>query len=95
MFFVPLPMKKSLETLEQAEASKTSLPDPELYIIVNGQPTKSKIVWRSLVDVKKVRKAVQKLKEINWLYVDVHDNAIEDSTRQVIEVVNSATSTHA
>ena len=27
------------------------LPDPELYIIVNGKPTKSNVVWRSLVYV--------------------------------------------
>ena len=32
---------------DQVESSMTALPDPELYIIVNGKPTKSKVVWRS------------------------------------------------
>ena len=40
----------------------TALPDPELYIIVNGKPTKSKIVWRSLVNVAHINAAVHKLK---------------------------------
>ena len=92
MFFLPLPMKRTLETLDQVESAKTALPDPELYIIVNGKPTKNKIVWRTLVDVNRVKKAVDKLKEINWLYEDVSDDAVDDSTRQVIEVVNSTTS---
>ena len=54
MFFLPLPLKKTLDTLHQANISGkgvSALPDPELYIIVNGKPTKSKIVWYSLVNV--------------------------------------------
>ena len=39
MFFLPLPMKRTLETLDQVELSTTALPDPELYIIMNGKPT--------------------------------------------------------
>ena len=92
MFFLPLPMKRTLETLDQVEFSKATLPDPELYIIINGKPTKNKVIWRKLVDVNRVKKAVDKLKEINWLYEDVADNAVDDSTKQVIEVVNSTTS---
>ncbi len=41
MFFLPLPLNKTLETLDQVEASSDALPDPELYILVNGRPTKS------------------------------------------------------
>ena len=85
MFFLPL--------LNQVESSKIALPDPELYIIVNGKPTKNKVVWRTLVDVNRVKSAVDKLKQINWLYKDVSDDDIDDSTKQVIEVVNSTTST--
>ncbi len=40
MFFLPLPLNKMLETLDQVEASSDALHDPELYIIVNGRPTK-------------------------------------------------------
>ena len=92
MFFLPLPMKRTHETLDQVEFSKATLPDPELYIIINGKPTKNKVIWRTLVDVNRVKKAVDKLKEINRLYEDVADNAVDVSTKQVIEVVNSTTS---
>ena len=40
MFFLPLPLKKILDTLHQVNLSgkrETALPDPELYIIVNGK----------------------------------------------------------
>ena len=42
MFFLPLPLSKTLETLEEVKpssqiASKRTLPHPELYIMVNGQ----------------------------------------------------------
>ena len=30
------------------------LPDPELYILVDGQPTKDKVVWQTLVDVEDI-----------------------------------------
>ena len=45
-------------------SSDTTLPHPELYIT-------SKVVWRSLVNVDSVKAAVQKLREINWLYSEV------------------------
>ena len=57
MFFLSLPLNKILETLDQVESHSngpSSLPDPELYIIVNGKPTTSKVVWRSLVNVDNV-----------------------------------------
>ena len=92
MFFLPLPMKKTLHTLNEAELSK-SFADPEMYIILNGKPTKKRIVWRSLVDINKVKRAVDKLKQINWLYKDVRADAIDETSKQVVEVANSATST--
>ena len=90
MFFLPSPMNRILETLEQVQSAKTTLPDPELFINVNGTPTKNKVVWRTLVDVNKV---VEKLKQINWLYKGLAHDAVDNSTKQVIEVVNSTTST--
>ena len=65
-------LKKTLETLDGVKCSssgETALPDPELYIIINGKPTSSKIVWHSLLNVEHVKKAVQTLKDmnINWL----------------------------
>ncbi len=53
MFFLPLPFNKTLDTLDQVK--EPALPDPELYIILNGRPTKNKVMWRSLVDVNRVK----------------------------------------
>ena len=95
MFFLPLPLNKTLGTLHQANLSGnrvTALPDPELYIIVNGKPTKCKIVWRSLVNVANINAAVCKLKEINWLYGEVDKDSVHDVYKKVIEITNSATS---
>ena len=82
MFFLPLPL-----------SGDTALPDPELYIIVNGRPTKSKVVWRSLVDVNRVKAAIQKLKESNWLYKEVDDDSVDEAAKKVIEVTNGTSST--
>ena len=92
MFFLPLPLNKTLETLDQVGQSGDTPPDPELYIIVNGKPTKSKVVWRSLVNVNHVKAAVNTLRMCNWLYKDVTDKCIDEATKHIIEVSNSATS---
>ena len=71
MFFFPLPLNKTFEIIDRVKCSssgETALPDLELYIIVSGEPTFSNIVWRTLLNVEDIRKAVQKLKDINWLY---------------------------
>ena len=66
MFFLPLPLNKTLETLNEVrDSSKVALPNPELYVIVNGKPTKGNVVWRNLVNVNQIKTAVQKLTEIN------------------------------
>ena len=49
-------------------------------------------MWHSLVDVKAVKPAKQKLQDINWLYKAVDDDAVDDAAKQVIEVANNATS---
>ena len=67
------------------------LPDSELYIIVNGKPSKNMILWQSVVNVEHVKAAVEKLREINWLYADVED-IIDDASRRVIECVSDTTS---
>ena len=105
MFFLPLPLKRTLETLEEVQtpvkdvtcashvvARKLHLPNPELYIIVNGKPKSGKVVWQTLVNVNAIKGAVHKLKEINWLYQDSDDNFIDDAAKQVIETVNNSTS---
>ena len=47
MFFLPLPLEKTMATLDKVEES--DLPNPELYIIVNGKPTKNNVMWRNLL----------------------------------------------
>ena len=107
MFFLPLPLKKTLETLGDVNIDNTSLPlqicsnqgssvklpEPELYIMVNGVPSKEKVVRRSIVDVSAVKVAIEKLKEINWLYKGVDNTSTDDVAKQVIETADSATST--
>ena len=39
MFFLPLPMHKTMETLDDVEEAEVALSNPELYIIVNCKPT--------------------------------------------------------
>uniref|UniRef100_A0A1X7VKH2 Uncharacterized protein n=1 Tax=Amphimedon queenslandica TaxID=400682 RepID=A0A1X7VKH2_AMPQE len=80
-----------METLNEIGIDSNHLPNPELYIIINGQPTKSNNVWRSLVDVNKIKAALRKLKEINWLYRNVDDDSIDESSKNVIQVVSNTT----
>ena len=88
MFFLPLPLEKTLDTFDEVD-NNVSLASPELYIIVNGKPTKTKVVlvWHSLVDVNEIKKAVQKLKDINWLYKDVREDSVDEAVQDVVEVV--------
>ena len=50
------------------------------------------MVWRSLVDVNRVKAAIQKLKESNWLYKEV-DDSVDEAAKKVIEVTNGTSST--
>ena len=101
MFFLPLPLQNTLDRLDEAgfkaeycsDASLSLLPDPELYIIVDSRPTKDKIVWQGLVDIDNVRRAVQKLRDTNWLYRNVDDSRIDEATSKTLEVVSGTTST--
>ena len=91
MFFLPLPHNKTTETLNDVTKSLPSdLPSPELYIIVNGQPTKSKVMWRSLVDVNVVKQAKQKLQQINWLYRELDDDVVDKAVKNVVEVAQNS-----
>ena len=91
MFFLPLPLSKTLETLNKVDQHSSVLPDPELYIIVNGRPTKSKVVWRTMVNVSQVKTAIKTLRSCNWLYKNVDESCIDESTKHIIEVSNNAT----
>ena len=98
MFFLPLPLQNTLDKLDEAgfravfssDDFMSTLPDPELYIIVDGRPTKDKVVWQGLVDVDNVRRAVEKLKDTNWLYRNVDEGSIDEAAKKAVEVVSSA-----
>ena len=64
MFFLPLPLDMTLQTIEDVENSKdmdsVGLPDPELYILVSGKPLKQKVLWQSMVKIAHVSAAVRK-----------------------------------
>ena len=106
MFFLPLPLEKTLETLGEVRQpdvagsldspdgeSTTHLPHPELYILVNGKPSKLNVVWRSLINVDALKGAIHKLKEINWVYKEVDEDDLDDVAREVIETVSDTSST--
>uniref|UniRef100_A0A1X7TA62 Uncharacterized protein n=1 Tax=Amphimedon queenslandica TaxID=400682 RepID=A0A1X7TA62_AMPQE len=59
MFYLPLPLEKAMETLNEIGIDSNHLPNLELYIIINGQPTKSNNVCCSLVDVNKLKAALK------------------------------------
>ena len=105
MFFLPLPLKRMLKTLEEVQIPpndgtsashvvirKSQLPNPKLYIIVNGKLKSGKVVWQTMVNVNAIKAAVHKLKEINWLYQTCDDNCVDDAAKQVIETVSNPTS---
>ena len=91
MFFLPLPLRRTLETLDDVKQKLCVLPDPELHIIVNGKPTKSNMVWCSWVNVNHIKRAISTLKTYNWLYRDFLEQCIDESTKHIIEVSNNAT----
>ena len=89
MFFLPLPLQKTIEVLDDLgipndfmSEDLQMLPDPELYILLDGQPTKNKVVWQSLVDVNDIKRAVKKLKETNWLYKNIDENSADDAAKK-------------
>ena len=55
MFF--LPFNNTVETVDEVIASEV-LPEPELYIIINGKPAKNNVLWRDLVDVEDLKAAI-------------------------------------
>jgi len=94
MFVLPLPMNKIFSDLKKLSVNTvSSLPDPELYILVDGCPTKDKILWQTLVYVGIVKQAVKKLKEINIFYRDISDTAVDDAAKKTIEAVSNVSST--
>uniref|UniRef100_A0A1X7V743 Uncharacterized protein n=1 Tax=Amphimedon queenslandica TaxID=400682 RepID=A0A1X7V743_AMPQE len=51
----------------------------------------NQIMSGDLVDVNKMKAALRKLKEINWLYRNIDDNSINESSKNVIQLVSNIT----
>ena len=97
MFFLPLPLDKTVQTIDDVINSRgmssVGLPDPELYIVVSGNPSKQKVLWQSMVNVAHVTAAIKKLKQINWLYANIDDSSAGDACKRIIESISDTTST--
>ena len=97
MFFLPLPLDKTIQTIDNVingrGMSSVGLPDPELYIMVSGKPSKQKVLWQSMVTVAHVTAAIKKLKQINWLYANIDDSSVGDACQRIIESISDTTST--
>ena len=95
--FLPLPLQNTLDRLDEAgfraqfspDDIMSILPDPELYIIVDGRPTKDKVVWQGIADVNNVRHAVEKSRDTNWLYRTLDESSVDEAAKKTIEVVSS------
>ena len=46
--------KQAIDQVKRSSSGETALPNPELYIIVNGKPTSSNIVWRTPINVENI-----------------------------------------
>ena len=65
-FHLPLPIQETLNKLS-SETDAINI-NHELYIVVRGIPTKSKIIWEEIVNIKKIFDALMWLKNNNPLY---------------------------
>lgn len=81
-FHLPLPLEETLEKLPNPEEIINS--NSELFVLLRSVPTKRKVIWETLIDVKKVYNALKILKEINPLYKDINlPNSSNDITNTV------------
>ena len=79
-------LKKTMKTLSDAKDFRPkNLPDPELLVILNSEATKTKKIWHTLVDVKKVQSAFDILKDINWLYGNLDDESLDDVAKKALK----------
>ena len=80
IIYLPLPHEENVKMF----TSKFS-EDRYLLVLVNGQPTKQKVIWQDIVDVEKVKKALCYLKEHNELYADINIDALSESIEDSLE----------
>ncbi|CAK1584070.1 unnamed protein product [Parnassius mnemosyne] len=74
-------MEETLKKLPKPEDA--IIENPELYIIVRSTPNKANIIWQDIVDVNKVYKALQYLKNVNEHYAYIK---LTDLPNQLINI---------
>jgi ATP-dependent DNA helicase PIF1 len=75
VFYLPLPVEQHAAMLPKG------LPlNHELYVLVNGMPTKKKVIWQDIISIEKITNALKTLIEINPLYRDLNisDNYVDN-----------------
>ena len=89
MFFLPLPLERTVHTLDEIERKGDGipdrLPDPELFIVVNSKSKTKKTIWQSLINVDNLQAALEKLRQINWLYSNVDVNSLDEVSQRIVE----------
>lgn len=70
--YLPLPLESNNEMIPKGLAA-----NHELHILVNGVPTRSKIIWQDVVRVEKLKRAMETLIAINPLYKDLKGTSTE------------------
>lgn len=91
-FHLPLPLEETLKTLPDPEDPINK--NPELYILVRGVPTKSKIIWEDIVNVNKIYAALKYLKHTNAHYLEIKlpgipchlFNSISESVQHIVQL---------
>lgn len=78
-FSLPLPLEKAIKNLPRPENPINK--NTDLYILVRGMPTKSKIVWEDIVGVNKVYEALIYLKNVNVHYS--HTQLLQSSHQSI------------
>lgn len=91
-FHLPLPIDETIKKI--CKPTDVINCDHELYILVRGVPTKSKIIWENLVDVKKVYEVLTWFKEHNPLYAQIqlpksHDDLLTDKLNDIEYQLNN------
>jgi len=65
-FHLPLPLQETLKKI--CFDTDPIVKNFEIYILIRGIPTNSKIIWEEMVNIKKVFDALTWLKQNNPLY---------------------------
>ena len=61
-----------------------------MHVCDDGSP--SFAMWRTLLSVDHITAAINKLKEINWLYKDIANISVDRATKEIMEIISKSKS---